>query len=298
MTKKKNLKQRKKSKSISEKVLPQNILFMGEHVEENKNIYIAQPVYKQIHKFTQNKTTNESGGVLVGNVVEACGKVNILVYGFVEAKYCEATPTTLTFTHETWSFVHKEMDKKFPGQKIVGWIHTHPNFGIFLSEYDKFIQENFFKEEHQIAYVVDPIQHIEGFYFWVNGKIERCKGFYKFDKMGVKLESAVDTNVFDGANKLNFRLKDMVIGALVVCIVVLFFTNLRLNKKIDRLQTQQDVLVTSANQALDTLQQKIKQLEETISTLKQQEHPPESVEGEETKETDSEESPTEDPINE
>ena len=61
----------------------------------------------------------------------------------------------------------------------MGWIHTHPNFGIFLSEYDRFVHENFFSEEYQVAYVVDPIQSIEGFYFWINSKLEKCKGFYK-----------------------------------------------------------------------------------------------------------------------
>jgi hypothetical protein len=84
-----------------ENVLPQNIVSIGEHVEENKNIYISQAVYKEIHKFTKNKTSNESGGMLVGTIIEEFGKTNIVISGFVEAKFCEATPTTLKFTHET-----------------------------------------------------------------------------------------------------------------------------------------------------------------------------------------------------
>lgn len=43
---------------------------------------------KKIHSFTKDKTTNESGGVLVGNVVEEFGKVHIIIRGFIEAKYC------------------------------------------------------------------------------------------------------------------------------------------------------------------------------------------------------------------
>ena len=173
---------------IPENMLPQNILPIGERVEENKNIYISQSVYKEIHKFTKNKTTNESGGMLVGSIIEEFGKTNIVICGFVEAKYCEATPTTLKFTHETCDYVHKEIEKKYKGKKIVGWIHTHPDFGIFLSEYDKFIHQNFFNEDYQVAYVVDPIQNIEGFYFWINEKIEKCKGFYVYDKTGVNID--------------------------------------------------------------------------------------------------------------
>ena len=137
MAKKNTKKQQAKPKNTTlfdEKVLPQNILAVGERVEENKNVYILQKVYKEIHRFTQNKRTNESGGMLIGYVLEEFGKTNIIINGFIEAKYCEATPTTLKFTHETWDYVHEEMSKKYPkSAKIVGWIHTHPDFGIFLS---------------------------------------------------------------------------------------------------------------------------------------------------------------------
>ncbi len=163
--------------------LPQNILLMGEHGEANKEIYISQTTYKEIRQFTKNKTQIESGGILVGDAIEEFGKTNIMIRGFIEAKYSEGTPTTLKFTHETWKYVHTKIDKCFPGMKIVGWIHTHPSFGIFLSEYDKFIQGNFFNDKNQIAYVVDPIQRTEGFFYWKNDEIERCKGFYIFDEI-------------------------------------------------------------------------------------------------------------------
>lgn len=270
MAKKKSPKKKTKSIPIVENALPQNILPIGERVEENKNIYISQPVYKEIHKFTQNKTTNESGGMLIGNVIEEFGKTNIIVNGFIEAKFCEATPTTLKFTHETWEFVHKEMDKKFPGQKIVGWIHTHPDFGIFLSEYDKFIQENFFKEDYQIAYVVDPIQDIEGFYFWINGKIERCKGFYKFDKMGAKIESDVEPkNDRDEETGSLFNLKNTIIMALVLCVLFLTFSNISQNKEINNLKKQQDNLVFAVNQTY-YMQQTIADLQEKLANLEKQ----------------------------
>lgn len=170
---------------------PQNIIPVGERVFEDKNIYIHQKVYEQIHKFSANKTENEHGGILVGRVLNEMGKENTIIEGFVEAKYNTATPTTLTFTHETWEYFHAEIDRKYKDKKIVGWIHTHPNFGIFLSENDRFIQQNFFTDSNQVAYVVDPIQNDEGFFFWINDKLERCPGFYLFDKNGVKIKQKI-----------------------------------------------------------------------------------------------------------
>lgn len=241
---------------LPENMLPQNILPIGERVEENKNIYISQAVYKEIHKFTKNKTTNESGGMLVGSVIEEFGKTNIIINGFVEAKYCEATPTTLKFTHETWEYVHKEIEKKHKGKKIVGWIHTHPDFGIFLSEYDKFIHQNFFNEDYQVAYVVDPIQNIEGFYFWINEKIEKCKGFYIYDKTGVNIEVDVEKEDITEKEEVSFfNVKNILLAILSVVVVFLIFSNISTNNKLEEIEEQQKTLADSANQSLSYMQQ-------------------------------------------
>ena len=263
---------------VPETMLPQNILPMGERVEENKNIYIAQAVYKQIRKFTKDKTTDESGGMLVGTVIEEFGKTNIIISGFVEAKFCEATPTTLKFTHETWAYVHKEIDKKHKGKKIVGWIHTHPDFGIFLSEYDSFIHQNFFSDPNQIAYVVDPIQQIEGFYFWINGKIEKCKGFYIYDKTGAKItvdvsKEAPDTPKQDSSR---FGIQSLLTVLLSVAVVFLIFSNISTANQLKQLEanqalleTQQLNLANSANQALYQMQQLLSYQDAEIQQLTQ-----------------------------
>lgn len=263
---------KKNEKIIFDKTLPQNILPIGERVEEDKNIYISQSVYKEIREFTKNKTKNESGGMLVGNVIEAFGKMNIVIHGFVEAKYSEGTPTTLKFTHETWDYVHEEIEARYEEAQIVGWIHTHPDFGIFLSEYDKFIQENFFKEENQIAYVVDPIQHIEGFYFWINGKIERCKGFYIFDKTGEKISIDEPTKEIQKktGNTSSPILPYVLCGALVIITIVFALVNVNLRNRMSILESQQETLVNSANQSIGILQQQMSILNGQIVDLETQ----------------------------
>lgn len=273
--KKSSAKRQKKQQKLPQNVLPQNILPMGERVEEDKNVYISQKTYKQIHQFTKRKTINESGGVLVGTVIEDFGKSNILISDFIEAKYCEATPTTLTFTHETWEYIHKKMDKEHPGKKIVGWIHTHPDFGIFLSEYDKFIHQNFFSEINQIAYVVDPIQKIEGFYFWINGKIERCKGFYIYDETGVKIKIAVDKEeTSDEAwPESVFCFRNVLLTILCVAVVFLTFSHFSLSAEIKKLKAQQEAIVSSANESLYAMQQEILTLESELAALQEETRP-------------------------
>ncbi len=262
--------------TVPENMLPQNILPVGERVTENKNIYISQYVYKQIHQFTKNKTSTESGGMLIGKVIEEFGKSNIVISGFVEAKYCDATPTTLKFTHETWEYVHKEIDKKHKGKKIVGWIHTHPDFGIFLSDYDKFIHQNFFSDENQVAYVIDPIQKIEGFYFWINGNLEKCKGFYVFDSNGQSItmdevkESDVPAAPAAAAPQSIFTVKNLIIGLLAVAVIFLIFAQISTSKQLKELEESQETLVNSANNALASMQQTIQTQSTQISELQMQ----------------------------
>jgi hypothetical protein len=55
----------------------------------------------------------------------------------------------------------------------VGWYHSHPSFGIFLSEHDLFIHRNFFSGPAQIAVVVDPINCTEGVFAWRHGEIAK-----------------------------------------------------------------------------------------------------------------------------
>lgn len=255
-----------------EGALPQNILPVGERVQGDKNIYIAQKVYRKIHQFTEGKTENESGGILVGEFVEEFGKQNILIEGFIEAKHCEATPQTLTFTHETWEAVDKEMEKKHKGKSIVGWIHTHPDFGIFLSNYDTFIQENFFKEENQIAYVIDPIRGEEGFYFWVDGKIERCPGFYLYDKTGVPIE-ALQTEEEEppaAPEKGGGVLAGIQTALLVVLsavVVMLGFQVISLNEQVNLLSASVGGLLDEAKLSFAVIAQEQREMDARISAI-------------------------------
>jgi hypothetical protein len=68
--------------------------------------------------------------------------------------------------------VHRTLDRDFPDEEqIVGWYHSHPGFGIFLSEHDLFIHRNFFGGPSQIAVVVDPLAGTEGVFAWRDDRI-------------------------------------------------------------------------------------------------------------------------------
>ena len=64
---------------------------------------------------------------------------------------------------------------------MVGWYHTHPGWGVFLSGMDLFICNNFFNRPLDVALVIDPCAGDRGWFQWSTdetGKTERTGGFY------------------------------------------------------------------------------------------------------------------------
>lgn len=135
------------------------------HVVPGLTARLREEIYE--HVFMNDE--GEVGGVLVGEARP--GKVAV-VHGAIPALEAAGARASVTFTHDAWAKVHAVMEDRYPDLKIVGWYHSHPGFGIFLSGHDLFIQENFFSEQSSIAYVIDPHAGEEGIFGWRHGEID------------------------------------------------------------------------------------------------------------------------------
>jgi proteasome lid subunit RPN8/RPN11 len=143
----------------------------------------AQSAAIEEHAFSE--TAKEVGGILVGRLTEDGADVS----GVVPALKAEGAATHVTFTHEVWADVMDTIDRDFPGQQVVGWYHTHPSFGLFLSEYDLFIHRNFFPDSRMVALVVDPVAGELG-WFGHSGKVIVEIGRAKTSREPVRHEAA------------------------------------------------------------------------------------------------------------
>jgi proteasome lid subunit RPN8/RPN11 len=118
-----------------------------------------------IYRHVFGSSDREVGGVLVGRLAATGGLP--LVTGAIPALSADEQRATLTFTQDAWAHVHRVLEAEFPpDEQIVGWYHSHPGFGIFLSTHDLFIHEHFFGAPSQIAVVVDPHARREGVFAW------------------------------------------------------------------------------------------------------------------------------------
>jgi proteasome lid subunit RPN8/RPN11 len=136
---------------------------------------IARSALNDMHRHGRSQRDVEVCGVLVGNVYHDDNGPYLYIEANIKGDHAAGKTAQVTFTAETWNHINDEMERNFPGRKILGWYHTHPGFGIFLSEMDLFIQNNFFPEPWQVAYVYDPKSGEDGIFVWKNGQATRDK---------------------------------------------------------------------------------------------------------------------------
>jgi proteasome lid subunit RPN8/RPN11 len=163
-------------------------------MSNNFTIKCGPQQMKLIEEHCFSETEVEVGGFLVGIV----GENETHVSNVFPAEHSVGASTQLTFTHESWNTLYDQLKNEPEGTTLVGWYHSHPNFGVFLSEHDKFIQSNFFKQDGNVTIVVDPIKGRKGWFYSKKGKIEKYKQEVDTDRARLGV-SATDSAANIGA---------------------------------------------------------------------------------------------------
>jgi proteasome lid subunit RPN8/RPN11 len=147
--------------------------------------YLDPAVHAGVWQHARDNITVEICGVLVGVVARDGDGPYAHVSAFIRGEAAANKLAEVTFTHDTWARINQEMDTKYADKKIVGWYHSHPDFGVFLSDRDKFIQEHFFSGPGQVAYVVDPVRGTEGVFVWKAGQPVLTPHYWVGDRVQV-----------------------------------------------------------------------------------------------------------------
>jgi len=126
-------------------------------------VYIYDSVLDVV-KQVCNKSKLELFGYLVGNVLQWKGKKYIII---TDQLYNENAVDSQQYFTSQIDGTAGNFDSVLRGLKelrsdddlrILGWWHSHPDFGCFLSTTDIHTQRFFFPETYQVALIVDPIR--------------------------------------------------------------------------------------------------------------------------------------------
>jgi proteasome lid subunit RPN8/RPN11 len=162
-----------------------NSSYDNEWLEPVVSVFLTRPAYIRVCVHACSASI-EVGGALIGeySADPRTGEQYVIIKHVLPARHTRQGAVYLTFTQDSLVDLHDQIDKRFPGERIVGWYHTHPQMGVFLSHYDTWLHSHFFPEPWQVALVVEPFSSIAGFFIRQNdGTLDptRYFGFYEMD---------------------------------------------------------------------------------------------------------------------
>lgn len=147
-------------------------------------LVFREDVMLDLDQFAYLHTRGEHGGFLIGKKRElkSAEQYEVLVERFVPIRQKEDA-SRLVITQEHVQTVERALKEGRLEEEIVGWAHTHPGFGVFLSNFDQKQHLRFFPEPWQIAYVMDNEANQRSAYHVVEGDWRRLDGYYVLKEM-------------------------------------------------------------------------------------------------------------------
>jgi len=165
-------------------------------------VFVDLDALRDIEAHALSDTTVELGGVLLGGQYEdEDGKPFVTVVDSLRAEHYQSSKGSFKFTHDTWSQITRQRDGFPDDLQMVGWYHTHPDWGVFLSGMDMFICDHFFNRPLDVALVVDPCRGDRGWFQWTDNPDERTRrtgGYYVIASRHRRLELEMSTAQLEG----------------------------------------------------------------------------------------------------
>jgi len=150
------------------------------------SVFLTKTACNQAMRHASSDLENEVGGVLVGKWCADPETLQqyIVITATLPARFTQQGSVFLTFTQDSLVDFHEKIDEEYPEDAIVGWYHTHPHMGVFLSHYDAWLHNHFFPEPWQVALVMEPHTEVGGFFVRQGDGVldpSRYYGFYELE---------------------------------------------------------------------------------------------------------------------
>lgn len=166
---------------------------VGTGRESDIPIYVVDSVLTDVAEYTASDENRELYGILVGGHYQYKKNQYVLVDGFLPLRHVVDDGAQL-LTHEAWKKIEQMMEKRFPYRSIVGWHHTHPGYGVYLSRYDMFIHKSLFSHPYDIAIVTDPEVGMK-IYNWYSGRIVQTWRYFQVRRKNSRIQPEAVTKL-------------------------------------------------------------------------------------------------------
>lgn len=130
-----------------------------------KPVYILQEARTRLIRHLETNLSIEQGGILFGNVYnDSHHGIYTEITAAVAAPDTVGSSAHLEFTPDSWQRIMDYAKDAHPQENIVGWYHSHPNLGVFMSGTDMRTQTAFFNHPWCVSIVCDPVKKEIGYF--------------------------------------------------------------------------------------------------------------------------------------
>jgi len=149
-------------------VEPLRIFVPKEAEQVQLQVTVTRSALEKIWAHVKSNADREVGGLLVGDATYQDKCITINIKATLCSQNTESGITSLRFTFDTWDDIYRKMYFEYHEYSILGWYHSHPGFGLFLSSVDQHTHRGFFYQPWHSALVLDPIIE-EMIFFYMRG---------------------------------------------------------------------------------------------------------------------------------
>ncbi len=156
------------------------------------SLYILESEIETIQKHLDENPEIESGGLLIGHPfinINNPGNVFTLVVDSARVKSANSSIGHYTVSPEELVRARSKIPE---GLISVGWYHSHPGHGVFLSGADMAIMESIYCSNWQIAFVFDTFSRKSGFFCGKKGN--RVENIFYLDRKPATIEAITRYN--------------------------------------------------------------------------------------------------------
>jgi len=156
------------------------------------SLYILRREIQEMEDHLDKTPNVESGGLLIGHPfvdINNPDRIFTVIVGSVQVKSANSSIGHYTVSPEE---LLRARSKIPAGLMSVGWYHSHPGHGVFLSGADMKIMESIYCLNWQIAFVFDTLSRKAGFFYGKKGS--KVENIFYLDRKPAIIEAIIKYN--------------------------------------------------------------------------------------------------------
>ncbi len=135
--------------------------------QQTFQVYVVKGVLEQVKRHVQENARVECGGILIGHPFQDFDDPDmtfVVITAAIAQDSSSHSVAHFTVSPKEIEATRDEMQERYPGWVCVGWYHSHPGHGVFLSGQDMQIVRSIYNAEWHLALVIDPKSNEAAFF--------------------------------------------------------------------------------------------------------------------------------------